>query len=214
MENWPKRVLLIGSLLAASVQSTFALAEDKPVQVIEPDLDRREISIDAIDTENFEVGLFYGVISIEDFSSNQVYGLRAAYHFTEDFFFEAAYGLSEGDLTSFEELSGGSPLLSDEDREYNYYNMSVGWNVLPGEVFIFNDYAFNSSLYLIGGIGSTEFAGDNWLTVNVGAGFRLLLTDAIAWHIDVRDHIFDRDTFGTDETTHNIEFSTGFTVFF
>lgn len=45
-------------------------------------------------------------------------------------------------------------------------------------------------------------------------GIRLLLTDAIAWHVDVRDHIFDRDTFGEDQTTHNIEFTTGFTVFF
>ena len=215
MENRIKRVLLIGSLLAASVELGSAQAqEQQAVQVIEPDLDRREISIDDLDTENFEIGAFYGVISIEDFSSSEVYGARAAYHFTEHFFFEAAYGQAQGDLTSFEKLSGGSPLLSDEDRDYTYYNLSIGWNILPGEVFIFNDYAFNSSLYLIGGIGSTEFAGDNWFTVNFGAGFRLLLTDAIAWHIDVRDHVFDRDTFGEEETTHNIEFHTGITVFF
>ncbi len=184
------------------------------MQVIGADLDRRKIDIDAIDTENFEIGFFYGLISIEDFSSNEIYGLRIAYHITEDFFFETAYGESEGDLTSFEKLSGGSPLLSDGDREYSYYNLSVGWNVLPGEVFIVDDYVFNSAFYLIGGIGGTEFAGDNWFTINVGAGFRLLLTDEFAWHIDVRDHVFDRDTFGVDETTHNIEIHTGITVFF
>lgn len=213
MENRIKRVLLIGSLLAASLPFTSASAEEA-VQVIEADLDRRKIETHAIDTEDFEVGFFYGIISIEDFSSNEVYGIRAAYHITEDFFFEANYGESEGDLTSFEKLSGGSPLLSDSDRDYSYYNMSVGWNVLPGEVFIFDDYVFNSSLYLIGGIGSTSFAGDDWFTVNIGAGFRLLLSDSVAWHIDMRDHIFDRDTFGSDETTHNMEIHTGFTVFF
>lgn len=218
MENWTKRIILTAGLLSGAISglySSAAYAEERPtVQVIEPDLNRREIKTDAIDTENIEIGAFYGVLSIEDFSSNEVYGVRAAYHITEDFFFEGTYGESEGDQTSFEKLSGGSPLLSDEDREYSYYNLSVGWNILPGEVFILDDYAFNSSVYLIAGIGSTEFAGDSWFTVNVGAGLRLLLTDWLAWHIDVRDHIFDRDTFGEDQTTHNIEFHTGLTLFF
>lgn len=218
MEIWTKRTILTSALIAGSISgfnSSAAYAEERPtVQVIEPDLNRREIKTDAIDTENIEIGAFYGILSIEDFSSNEVYGVRAAYHVTEDFFLEGTYGLSEGDLTSFEKLSGGSPLLSDEDREYSYYNLSAGWNVFPGEVFIWDDYAFNSSVYLIAGIGSTEFAGDSWFTVNVGAGIRLLLTDWVAWHIDVRDHIFDRDTFGEDQTTHNIEFHTGLTFFF
>lgn len=214
MENWSKRVFLIGGLLAASLQFQTVSAQEAPVQVIEPDLDRREISINAIDTENVEIGAYYGLISIEDFSSSQVLGVRAAYHISEDYFVEAVYGQAQGDLTSFEKLSGGSPLLSDDSRDYLYYNMSVGWNILPGEVFILDDYAFNSSLYLIGGIGSTEFAGDSWFTANIGAGFRLLLTDSFAWRIDVRDHIFDRDTFGEDQTTHNIEITTGITVFF
>ena len=213
MENRIKHVLLIAGFIASNLTLTTAHAEDA-AQVIEPDLQRRQLEVDAIDTENLEIGLFYGVISIEDFSSSAVYGLRAAYHISEDFFFEAAYGAAEGDLTSYEKLSGGSPLLNDSDREYTYYNLSAGWNALPGEVFVFDDYVFNSSLYFIGGVGSTSFAGDDWFTVNFGAGFRLLFNDSIAWHIDVRDHIFDRDTFGKDETTHNIELSSGITVFF
>jgi outer membrane beta-barrel protein len=218
MEIWTKRFLLTASV-CCGLCSSLVYAQDNTedsdhVQVIEPELNRRSIKTDNIDTENLEIGAYYGVISIEDFASNEVYGVRAAYHISEDFFFEATYGLSEGDLTSFEKLSGGSPLLSDSDREYSYYDLSIGWNILPGEVFIWDNYAFNSQVYIIVGIGSTEFAGDSWFTANFGAGIRLLLTDAIAWHVDVRDHIFDRDTFGEDQTTHNIEFTTGFTVFF
>lgn len=213
METRIKHLFLVAGMLAASLQLSTAQAADN-VQVIEPDLERRKLDPVAIDTEDFEVGVFYGVLSIEDFSSNDVYGVRAAYHITEDFFFEASYGASEGDLTSFEKLSGGSPLISDEDREYSFYDLSLGWNVLPGEVFIWDKYAFNSSVYLIAGVGSTEFAGDNWFTVNLGAGLRLLLTDSIALHLDVRDYVFDRDTFGEEETTHNFLFTTGVTVFF
>ena len=183
-------------------------------QVIEPDIKRRTIKTAEIDQENFEVGAFYGIISIEDFDSSDVAGLRAAYHITEDFFVEASYGQAQGDRTSFEELSGSSPLFSEEDRDYTYYDLSLGWNIFPGEVFIANRYAFNSAFYLIGGAGSTEFLGDNWFTVNVGAGYRLLINDTFALHLDVRDHIFDRDSFGTKEQTHNVQFNAGLTIFF
>ena len=210
MDNWHKRILLIALAGFISLQ---AVAQSAP-QVIEPDIDRRTIEPDAIDSENIELSVYYGLISIEDFDSAEVIGVRAAWHVTEDFFFEANYGQATGDLTSYEQISGGLPLVNDEDREYRYYNLSLGWNIFPGEVFIADKYAFNSAFYLIAGAGSTEFLGDNWFTVTVGAGYRLLLTDSIAWHIDVRDHIFDRTAFTLEETTNNIEFTTGISVFF
>ena len=175
---------------------------------------RKKIKTAKIDKENFEIGGFVGIIGIEDFDSSSVYGVRAAYHLTEDFFVEASYGQATGDLTSFEQLSGGSPLFSDEDRDFTYYDLVVGWNIFPGEIFIANRFAFNSSFYLVAGAGSTEFAGDSWFTITAGAGYRLLLTDWVALHLDVRDNIFDRDSFGEDEQTHNLQFNTGFTFFF
>lgn len=215
MENWYKRTILLGAgicWLGLTIPAAFAQEDD--TQVIAPDLDRREIQYEAIDTENFEIGAFYGVISIEDFTSSEVAGLRLAYHISEDFFFEASYGVAEGDLTSFEKLSGGSPLFTEEDREYSYYDVSLGWNFLPGEAFIWDAWAFNTQLYVIGGVGSTEFAGEKWFTVNLGAGVRVLLNDLFAWHLDFRDHVFDRDTFGEDQTTNNLEIHTGITLFF
>lgn len=198
----------------AAAATTAAASTAAPETVILPEVERREITPAAIDSEDFEVGPFAGVISIEDFSSEVVYGVRAGWHVTEDFFFEASYGVSEGDLTSYEKLSGGAPLFDDSDRDYSYYNLLVGWNVMPGEVFLWGDRALKSDLYLIGGAGSTDFLGDNWFTVTVGVGYRLLINDSIAWRIDVRDHIYDRDAFGADETTNNIEWTTGLTLFF
>src|SRR4029453_10517086 len=59
---------------------------DKPI--IDPQVERREIKRTRIDTEDFEVGAYVGVLSIEDFESNVVYGARLAYHLTDDFFLE------------------------------------------------------------------------------------------------------------------------------
>jgi outer membrane beta-barrel protein len=63
-------------------------------------------------------------------------------------------------------------------------------------------------------VGSTDFAGDNRFTMNYGAGYRLLATDWLALHADMRDHIFKNDVLGTDKTTHNIELHAGLTFFF
>jgi outer membrane beta-barrel protein len=116
--------------------------------------------------------------------------------------------------TSFERLSGSAQLLTEDQRDYTYYNLSVGYNVLPGEAFVNRNVAFNTALYLIAGLGSTEFAGDDRRTLNFGAGYRFLAKDWVALHLDVRDHVFDIDVTGEDKETHNIEVHGGITFFF
>jgi outer membrane beta-barrel protein len=153
-------------------------------------------------------------MSIEDFGSSAVYGVRLAYHVTAGFFVEGSIGQSEAGLTSFEILSGGAPLLSDSERQLTYYNLNVGYNILPGEGFVGEGRAYNTAFYVSAGLGSTRFAGDDRFTVNFGAGYRFLLTDSVALHVDFRDHLFDIDLLGEEKTAHNLEGSVGVTVFF
>ena len=105
-------------------------------------------------------------------------------------------------------------ILTDDQRDFTYYNISVGYNALPGEGFVGSKYAFNSTLYLIAGVGNTEFADDSNFTINVGVGYRFLFNDWIALRLDARDYIFDSDLLGTDKTTHNLEATAGLSVFF
>ena len=187
---------------------------EPPGQVVDPQVERREVKEPAIDREDFEVGGYVGIMSIEDFGSNVVYGVRLAYHVTEGFFVEGTAGTSEGGLTSFEVLSGGARLITDSQRDLTYVNLNLGYNILPGEAFIGEGRAYNQNLYLIAGLGSTRFAGDDRFTVNFGVGYRFLLTDAVALHLDFRDHLFDIDLLGEEKTAHNLEGHLGFTVFF
>jgi outer membrane beta-barrel protein len=209
--------LIIGSVLlcACAVPAWAADPQElelEPLLVREPE--RREVEIDALDSEDFEIGVFGGMMNVEDFGSDTVTGVRAAYHVTEDFFVEGVYGQTTIGQTSFELLSGGSPLLTDEERDLTYYNVSIGWNVFPGESFVAGRWAFKGGLYMIAGAGSTEFGGDDRFTINAGVGYRLIATDWLALHIDVRDHYFESDLLGTMEGKHNIEFSGGLTYFF
>ncbi len=210
--------LLLGSLLMSGCsmlqQSASEAADEEVPPVIDPEVDRRDIRVPKIDSENFEVGIYGGLMSIEDFGSDPVVGVRAAFHATEDFFLEAAYGKAEAGRTSFEELSGAVELLTPEERDFTYYNLSLGVNILPGEAFFGSKRAFNTALYAIAGVGSTEFAGDDRFTINAGLGYRVIINDFLAIHADVRDHLFDIDLLGEEKTTHNIEYNFGFTIFF
>lgn len=218
MESRFQRILLIFAALAGTMGSNAVIAAEaqdlelEPLIVREPE--RRPVDVDELDSENFEIGVFTGLMSVEDFGSDTVIGVRAAYHVTEDFFVEGVYGKTTLGETSFERLSGGSPLLTQAERDMVYYNVSVGWNMFPGESFVASRYAFKGGLYVIAGAGSTEFGGDDLFTINAGVGYRLAATDWLAIHLDVRDHFFESDLLGEMEAKHNIEFSGGLTIFF
>lgn len=194
--------------------SQFGDAPAPPPRVIEPEVERRDVKVPKIEASNFEVGAYYGALSIEDFGTNPTWGLRAAYHVTEDFFFEAKYNRSTAGRTSFETLAGNLQLLADDERRFTHYDLSLGYNFLPGEVYLGRGLAMNSALYLTGGIGSTKFAGDQHFTVNFGAGYRVLPTDWLAIHIDVQDYVFQSDLLGRNKLTNNFGAFLGATVFF
>jgi len=186
---------------------------DNP-QVVDPRVERRDINVAGIDTENFEAGAYIGTISIEDFGSDVVFGARLAYHFTEDLFAEVNIATAEAGKTSYEDLSGSAQLLTDSERKFTSYDLSLGWNVLPGEVFFGGQRAMPSSFYLTAGAGSTRFGGDDNFTVALGAGMRLLVTDWLAGHLTVRDLAFDSDLLGKSKQTHNLQVNLGVTAFF
>lgn len=209
-------------VLAAALPGCGLLGrDDVPVDdpraadpVISAEVERRRVSRPKIDTENFEITAYGGLLAVEDFGSNSVVGARLAYHISESLFLEGTYAQTgKVDRSSVEVLENIS-LFPDSDREYSYYDLSIGWNVLPGEVFIGRSRAFNSALYVVAGAGNTNFAGDDRFTLTFGAGYRVLVTDAIGLHFDVRDHLFDIDVTGEDKTTHNIEFGLGLSWFF
>jgi outer membrane beta-barrel protein len=204
----------------AATKNLFGIGDDEapppssepPGQVVDPEVERLEVKEAKIDREDFEIGVFAGLMSIEDFGTDGVFGVRLAYHITEGFFVEASAGQSEAGLTSFEVLSGGAPLF--DDRTLTYYNLNLGYNILPGEVFVGESRAYNTNFYLIAGLGSTEFADDDRFTANFGAGFRMLLTDSLSLHVDFRDHLFDIDILGREKVTHNFEATVGVAFFF
>lgn len=186
---------------------------DNPVldKIITPDLERRVITEDQLDSEDWEIGLYTGVFSIEDFGSNSVNGIRFAYHMTEDFVIELNYGLTEAKETK--NKNAGIDLLSSGVSDYTYYNISLVYNIFQGEVFLGKNTAYNSTFYILLGGGNTTFNESDYFTYTIGGGLRFYLTDYLALHATVKDHIFNNDIIG-DKTTNNLEATLGLSFYF
>ncbi len=181
-------------------------------EIFEPVIERQNVSVAAIDTENFEVGLTAGIFQVANFGSSASYGIRAAYHLTEDYFIEAAYRTATVSDDAFRRF--GLPVFPSADEDLKNYSFSVGVNLLPGEIFIGRNRAFTSAFYLLAGVGSTEFVGDDRFTVDLAAGLGVLATDWLRLQLEARDHIWESDLLGKEEMTHNFEVTLGLSLFF
>ncbi|MEO5689363.1 MAG: outer membrane beta-barrel domain-containing protein [Burkholderiaceae bacterium] len=196
-----------------SARAADAPAADTPDQVIVPQVERREVHKPKYPSNDFEIGLFGGTYSSQNFGTSFNYGARLGYDITEDFFVEATYGRTKVSDKAFRQILPGG-IFTAEQEKLKYYDLSVGWNFLPGEIFIGKNWAKASTMYVIGGIGNTSFDSQRMQTWNFGVGAKLFLADWVALRADVRDHIFTLDLLGKRSTTQNPELSLGFAFFF
>jgi outer membrane beta-barrel protein len=213
MRTQQKITVLLAALAIApfvAAQTTQAPANE---QVIVPEVDRREVKLPRFPSKDFEVGVFAGTYSTQNFGASFVGGLRLGYHLSEDFFVEGVYAQTKVSDESFRQVLPGG-VFADRTETLSYYNLSVGYNVLPGEVFLGSNRAKATAVYLIGGVGSTKFNQQRNQTFNFGLGMRLLLADRWALQVDMRDHVFSLDLLGRRDTTHNLELTGGLTFFF
>ena len=214
MRNRPP--ITCAGLLLAVLFPVAALAQnpDAPAteRVIQPEVDRRPVRIPRIDTEDFEIGVFAGILSVEDFGAKAVYGGRLVYHVNEDYFVEALFGKSTVSDQALCDL--GLCLFPSREEDLTYYAMSVGFNLFPGEIFPSRKRAMTSTVYAVAGMGNTGFIDENLFTVNFGIGIRILPVDWLAVHITIRDYLFESDILGSQEIKNNFELTFGASVYF
>jgi outer membrane beta-barrel protein len=208
------RRLLAAALLAASGSAAQAQTTARQEPVVVPQVDRRDVNPPRFPSNDFEVGVFAGIYQMESFGSNAVSGLRLGYHVTEDVFVEAAYGRTKVSDETFRQIFPNGGVFPSPSQTLTYYNLSAGYNVLPGEVFFGRNVAKASAFYVVLGAGSTTFVDQKKQTLNVGFGTRLLFNDHVAVQADVRNHVFSFDLLGRKQSAKNLEATLGLTVFF
>ncbi len=216
MKNHHHALLALAAAATSLVAASGASAQaQKPAteQVVVPEVDRRDIRNPRYPSNDISVGAYLGTYATQNFGASFVYGVRLGYAITEDFFVEGAYAQTTVSDESFRQILPGG-IFVETTEKLSYYNLSVGYNVLPGEVFLGRSRAMPSALYLLGGVGSTDFNGQQSQTFNLGLGFRVFLADWAALQVDMRDYIYSLDILGKRQSTQNLEFTGGVTFYF
>jgi len=213
------RSLLLGCLYSGlAIASLNANAADLDVEqvskpVIQPEIERVEFDEAKINPDNFEVILSFGIISIEDFGSNTILGAKLAYRVSENFFVDLELASSTAGRSTVESFLD-IDILTDDERDYSYYLINLGYDIFPGESFVTDSTTFNTAFYVIAGAGNTQFAGGDNFTFSWGVGYRVIMNSYLTAYFDVRDHTFELDFAGDVKRTNNIEMSFGIGFYF
>ena len=113
-----------------------------------------------IKAKDFELGAYFGALSASRTSAPiRSTACARAYHVTEDIFLEGFLARSKaGTEQPRGRISRTSRCSATLGGSFTYYDLDVGYNVLPGEVFLGRGRAFNSALYVTVGMGDVKFA--------------------------------------------------------
>lgn len=204
--------LLSCALLTLTISASAQEDEAKtPVKIIEPNKSAPQLHAAAIDTEKFELGVYTGLISIEDFNTNVVTGIAFNYHFSNRFIAQASYGKTEVDQAAFEKVANGK-FLSDYD--FTYVDLVLGYKLLDGRSFFGKRHKYNSALYLLGGAADVSFANNNETGLVLGTSYRSVITDWLTMNIDIRNTTIDMELNGVSRKTNNTELNVGLNALF
>jgi outer membrane beta-barrel protein len=198
-----------------------AQSDSSSVKIIEPKKDVVKAKSAAIDDERFELGIFTGLIAVEEFSESSILGASFSYHLTPKVLLQLNHATADVGRATFEDNTGGSGFLTDSEREFTYTNLLAGYRVLRGRSFWGKNSKYNSDIYLMAGLGSVDFAqGSSNTSFVIGSSYRVVLTDALTMNFDIRGHSVEREfnildgEEGNKERTFNTEFVIGLNLLF
>ena len=174
--------------------------------------DQREVNASDLNTEYFDVGLVAGIVNLQDFPSEVVYGLSATFRSSEDFFLQFNYAQANVSLSSYEKNQGR--LFSGDDRIYQHYDFLVGYNIFQGEFFTSGTNANLSALYAVAGIGDTDFGGEASFTYTLGVGYQVAFKRLVIFRLDYRNFFYSSNLLLESETTQNSQLTLGVSYLF
>jgi len=196
------------ALSTSGIHQTWAQNKG-PIKVIDPDKKIASANPAALDTEHFELGVYTGLLAVEDFNTNPVLGISLRYYFNEKYLIDGSFGTSETERANTEGNQDFNP-----ERDFQYFSLSGGYQLLKGRSFRGKKRKYNTGIYLLGGIEQVDFADNSNTGLVIGVSYKTILTDWLTVNLDFKNHIVNRDFIEDDKMTQNTEFAIGFSTLF
>ena len=204
------------SIILCSITLTLfiphAFAElDTSTPAISPEIKRDARKAPVIDTEKFETTAYIGAYKMDGFRAEPIAGVRINFHSSDLFFVEGSVAKGQAKDINLDKSGRGSVF---DGETMNYMNISLGINILPGQIFIGKNRAINTTFYLATGMGRLSVDQEHYSSLHFGGGLRAIPTDWLSYHMDVRSYFLNKNFLDPDDTSHNIEYTFGVGLFF
>jgi len=205
--KWSNTILLcIGLILSVNIASADTLLDidGSKDRLILPNIDQQEKN-NAVDQEDFEVMVYSGSYSLEEFDNQLFLGLKGSLFFTSRIFLDAEYG------TSF--LRGTLDTNEPINTRLNRYGVGLGYNLLKGKVFLGSGQVLSNELYVKYARGNIDTADTKNNYNSFGVGIRVLgIKDKFSFHTGAsKDNI---DSSGGILTGSNLKLFAGLGMYF
>lgn len=180
------RIFLPLALVTGVATASAALAQDD--SIAQP--------LESANNEFFSLGISFGVLNVEDFTSEFVPSVSATFRASEDFFLQANFLRATISKSAYETTQ--SALFSGNDRQFTHYDLLFGYNLFQSEFYISAEETALANLYVVSGIGDTDFGGESSFTYTLGVGYEVSVSRNLGLYIDFRDYIY-QSTLVSDE---------------
>lgn len=205
--------LLLALGIGFSSMEALSQEQGSRVEVVKPPERTERARRAAIDSGSFEVGLYAGALSVEDFSTQLATGLTLSYHISSRFMVQALYAQSDIERATFEEIADGD-FLSDSDRTFERMSVLAGYRLTEGRSFLGGERRFNSYIYALAGPSRVSFAGEDNTGLALGLSYKTVLHHRVTLNLDMRNITVRRSFLGDEKTTHNTELALGLNLMF
>jgi outer membrane beta-barrel protein len=169
-----------------------------------------------IDNEVFELGIFIGIVNIEDFTSEMAPGLSFTFRASEDFFIQYNYlQVNKVDLSLYEEQEAAPVYFTGKSRKFSHYDLLVGYNIFQGEIFKADKTTTLSTLSVVLGAGETAFGEESRFSYTFGLGYQIGLSKRLNLNVDFKNYIYDSSVIlDQDKTVNSTQMSSGISYIF
>lgn len=181
--------------------------EEAASQSVDPNIKRPEVQLKQIKAQDYELGGYAEGIVLDRNHSVGLYGVRAGYHFTDRAFVEGNAAFSS--TIGFEDIRQSIGASEDPGLDYSTYEASLGYMLIPGDLYITRSYTLPFAFYAIGGLGYVDYEGEGNFAYSYGGGLRITPTDYFAIRFELRNQ-----SWSDKKTNDNAVFSIGVSGFF
>jgi outer membrane beta-barrel protein len=193
------RNLLLGALIGLPWVASAAEDTDNLNQAVVPEVKRLDLHAPSFPSKDFEIGYVRGGYLMPYYYNSKIQGLRFNYHINEDFYLHLDYDETTVSSKNLRLLPDDcyvtglncDPISGTGARKWTATTVGLGLSgLLPGELYVLGKYAFLTSGYVFGGMGTVNFNGRSEKTITTGGGSKLYLTNWLILNFEARTYLY------------------------